>query len=150
MFRSQVLAETVSRSFGAAETSLSIDDFGKIFRDALTSWAPVVLELDEEFDQKLADSAELTFGLEQTVDAMIEELSENDRLVLRSKLSGAPDAELASLLGVSRPTAAKRKQEAFAQLRHAWEAHAGEVPPEQASGLAQLIYLKLGQVEAEG
>ncbi|MGI8985002.1 MAG: hypothetical protein ACR2HM_10820 [Acidimicrobiales bacterium] len=149
VFRAEVLAAVATGSFRAAGTSLSIDDFGRILRDALTSWLPVVLELSEEFDLTSADPSEAAYELEQTVETMIQEFSDIDRLVLRSKLAGAPDSELASLLGVSRPTAAKRKQEAFFRLRQAWEAHAGDLPPGQSPELAQMIYLRLSQTGAE-
>jgi len=143
VFRSDVLRQVVVQSFVATGRSLSIDDFGRILRGALTSWYPVVLELGEESDQRMVDSAESAIEQEQSVNAILEELRDVDQVVLRSKLSGMSDSDLAATLGVSRPTAAKRKAEAFARLRSAWQQHATDDGPMESPGLAQLLYLEL-------
>ena len=143
VFRSDVLRQVVVQSFAAAGANLSIDDFGRILRDALTSWYPVVLELSEEVDQRMVDSAESAIGQEHSVNAILEELSDVDQVILRSKLSGVSDSDMAEALGVSRPTAAKRRAEAFARLRSAWQQHASDVGSLEFPGLAQLLYLKL-------
>lgn len=148
VFRTEVLAELAARAFAAATTSLSIDDFGRILRRALTSWLPVVLDLDEDAAQRpAADPADLAGELEETVDLMLAELTDTDRVVLRAKLSGSADSELAAQMGLSRPTVTKRRGEAFASLRAAWEEHASELPSAHTPLLAQLIYLRLDSIE---
>lgn len=86
---------------------------------------------------------ELGPALEQTATMIIDDLNEEARLVLRTKLSGASDSELASRLGVTRPTAAKRKTEAFAALRDSWTSSAPDATSMEQSHLAQLLYLQL-------
>lgn len=48
------------------------------------------------------EPAELSFDLEETVTAILDALDGTDRTVLRIKLAGAPDSELATALSVSR------------------------------------------------
>ncbi|MGH3773741.1 MAG: hypothetical protein ACRDRW_20520 [Pseudonocardiaceae bacterium] len=115
VYRSEVLSQLVSLAFTAAATSLSIDDFGNILRVVLTSWVPVVLDQSdgpdapsaELADLSLADLAlaDLALDLEETVTAVLDALDGTDRTVLRIKLTGGPDSELATELSVSRPTA---------------------------------------------
>jgi len=141
VFRSEVLDIVVAKSFEAAQTSLSLADFDRILSNALTSWVPVVLELTEDVLVEAPD--ELGPALEQTATMIIDDLNEEARLVLRTKLSGASDSELASRLGVTRPTAAKRKTEAFAALRDSWTSSAPDATSMEQSHLAQLLYLQL-------
>ena len=74
-------------------------------------------------------------------------LADADKLALRLKLSGASDSQLAERLGVSRPTAAKRRLAAFDGLRAAWMSVASDLSPEHASRLAQEFYWSLEQEE---
>lgn len=143
VYRSEVLEQAVDVAFTTASASLAIDDFGTILREALTSWVPVVLEGGEELDQPSADPADLPFELEETVEALLQAIDEDDRTVLRAKLAGTADAALAEQLGVSRPTAAKRKAEAFGRLRAAWTELAGDLPNEASVRLVQELYLRL-------
>ena len=78
---------------------------------------------------------------------LIGALPDADKLALRLKLSGASDSQLADRLGVSRPTAAKRRVAAFNRLREAWRTVAADLGPEQASRLAQGFYWRLEQEE---
>ena len=75
-------------------------------------------------------------------------LADADKLALRLKLSGASDSQLAERLGVSRPTAAKRRLAAFDRLRAAWMSVASDLGPEYASRLAQEFYWSLEQEES--
>lgn len=145
VFRSEVLDNVVSQCFDACETSLSVDDFGQILREALTSWIPVVLELNEELDVESPDSIDLLSELEQTVDLIIDELDETQRVALVAKLSGASDSMLADQLSISRPTAAKIKSQAFARLQDAWQRHASDLPSAHHTALAQVLYVRLAE-----
>lgn len=146
VFRSEVLSRAAALSFSAAGTTLSIGDFDRILRAALTSWVPVMLVLDDEFDATPDDSTDPPGDmedLEAMVETMLEQLDGTDRLVLRCKLSGGSDSELATRLNVSRPAAARRKNEAFDRLRHAWETVGGDLAPEGTERVAQQFYLGL-------
>lgn len=144
VFRSEVLGEVASHCFRATDTSLSIDDFGRILREALTSWLPEFLELDEGQDWP-AEQASAAIELEDTVDSLLAEISEEDRQILHAKLSGVSDTDLASHLGVSRPTAAKRKFDVVNQLRQLMASEAGDLTLTSTAELAQLLYLRLSQ-----
>jgi RNA polymerase sigma factor (sigma-70 family) len=143
VYRSDVLKAVIGLSFEAAQTSLSIDDFGRILRDALTSWVPVVLEQSDESETSSAESTDLSFELEETVAEVLAALDETDRVALRLKLAGEPDSQLAARLGVSRPTAANIKKRAFERLRVAWVAHAGELAGDESIRLVEELYARL-------
>ncbi|MGH3915593.1 MAG: hypothetical protein ACRDTC_19630 [Pseudonocardiaceae bacterium] len=142
VYRSEMLSRLIDLAFTAAGTSLSIDDFGTILREVLTSWVPVVLDHSEEPDVPGAESADLALDLEETVTAVLDALNDTDRTVLRIKLAGAPDSELATALRVSRPTAAKRKSETFGRLRAAW-VRAGAPGASESIRLAEELYVRL-------
>ncbi len=142
VYRSEVLSKLVDLAFTTAGTSLSIDDFGYILRAVLTSWVPVVLEQSDGPDAPDAGPADLSLDLEETVTAVLDALDGTDRTVLRIKLAGAPDSELATILSVSRPTAAKRKSETFDRLRAAW-VRAGAMGGSESIRLAEELYSRL-------
>lgn len=142
VYRSEVLSQLVDLAFTAAGASLSIDDFGHILRAVLTSWVPVVLEQSDGPDTPDAELADLSLDLEETVTAVLDALDGTDRTVLRIKLAGAPDSELATVLSVSRPTAAKRKSETFDRLRAAW-IRAGALGGSESIRLAEELYVRL-------
>ncbi len=144
VFQSDVLAQVAAQCFRATNSSLSIDDFGRILREALTSWLPEFLELDEGRDWP-AEQAGTDIELEDIVSSLMAQVSEEDQIVLLAKLSGVSDTELASELDVSRPTAAKRKIEAFDKLRELMASEAGDIEFSQTSQIAQLLYLRLSQ-----
>ena len=147
VYRSEVLRKLVDLCFDHSEASLSIRDFDRILRLALTSWYPVLLDLDEGHEW-LAESAEPEPRWEELVLHLTSALPDVDKLVLRLKLSGASDSQLAERLGVSRPTAAKRRLDAFDGLRAAWSTVASDLGPEHASRLAQEFYWRLEQEES--
>jgi len=142
VYRSEVLSQVVDLTFTAAGTSLSIDDFGNILREVLTSWVPVVLDQSDGPDVPGTELAELSLDLEETVTAVLDALDGTDRTVLRIKLAGAPDSDLATALSVSRPTAAKRKSEAFDRLRAAW-IRAGASGASESIRVAEELYTRL-------
>ena len=143
VFCGRVLAWVVSECFDACETSLSIDDFGRILREALTSWVPVMLEPNEELGVEAPGAVDLIGELEETVHLMIEELDETQRVALVTKLGGASDSVLAEELSINRPTAARVKADAFIGLQNAWQHHASDVAPGRHAVLAQVLYLRL-------
>lgn len=108
----------------------------------LTSWVPVVLEQSDGPEVPDAEPADLSLDLEETVAAVFDALDGMDRTVLRIKLAGAPDSELATVLSVSRPTAAKRKSETFDRLRATW-LRAGAPGGSESIRLAEELYIRL-------
>ena len=148
VFRSNVLAQAASHCFRATNCSLSINDFGRILREALTSWLPEFLELDEGQDWP-AGQGSLEIELEDIVDRLMEVMPETDQAIVYAKLSGTSDSALATQLGVSRPTAAKSKADAFDRLRNLIASEAGDLTLEQAPLLAQLFYLRLCQAAGD-
>lgn len=145
VFRAEVLEQVLILAFEATGSSLSVSDLGEILRRALTSWVPVVLEGGEQLDPWPADPVDLPIESEETVNELMQRIDAADREILRAKLAGVSDAALAGRLGVSRPTAAKRKSEAFGHLREVWATLDVDVAPER---VAQELYLRL--VEADG
>jgi len=146
VYRSEVLSQLVELAFTAAGTSLSIDDFGTILREVLTSWVPVVLDQSDGPEVPGAEPADLPLDREETVTAVLDALDGTDRTVLRVKLAGASDSELAAALRVSRPTAAKRKGAAFDRLRTAW-VRAGAPGASESIRLAEELYARLRTTE---
>ena len=146
VYGTEVLRRLVDLCFEHSGASLSIADFDRILRVALTSWYPVLLDLDEGQEWP-AESSEPEPSWEDMVQQLIGALPDADKLALRLKLSGASDSQLADRLGVSRPTAAKRRVAAFNRLREAWRTVAADLGPEQASRLAQGFYWRLEQEE---
>ena len=148
VYRTETLERAVRLCFEASGGSLSVGDFDRILRLALTSWYPVVLELGEDRDWPVEYGGP-EGQWEDLVQALMSELSDVDRAALRLKLSGVADSILAERLGVSRPTAARRKDDAFERLREAWRSVVGDLDADQASGLARELYWALEQEELE-
>lgn len=140
VFRAEVLEQVLRLAFEATGASLSVSDLAEILRRALTSWVPVVLEVGEQFDPWPADVADVPIDLEETMHDLMQRIDVADREILRAKLAGVSDAALADRLGISRPTAAKRKTEAFRNLQEAWVTLAVDLAPER---VAQELYLRL-------
>lgn len=148
VYRAEVLDRVIELCFEASRRSLAIGDFDRILRLALTSWYPVVLELDEDRGWPAGyDDSEREW--EELVQALMSELSNVDRTALRLKLSGESDSVLAESLGVSRPTAARQKIASFERLREAWGSVASGLGPDEAARLAQEFYWALEQEEPE-
>ena len=87
VYRSRVLTRVASHCFQITDSSLSIDDFGRILREALTSWLPEFLELGEEQDWP-AEEISAEANLEDIVNTLIEMIPIADQAILYTKLSG--------------------------------------------------------------
>ena len=140
VFRTEVLEQILILAFEATASSLSISDLGEILRRALTSWVPVVLEGGDQLDPWPADPVDLPIELEETMNELMQRIDATDREILRAKLAGISDATLAGRLDISRPTVARRKNEAFRHLRDAWMTLDVDLAPER---IAQEVYLRL-------
>lgn len=101
----RTIAATLPSRFG-------LSDAGKIFAEALTDWLRSPLTYDGNLSETPVDEAgpmDVAVG-DETVAAILRDLGRDDRLILRRKLAGVSDQEVAEEVGVSRPTLAKRKQ----------------------------------------
>lgn len=102
------------------EAACEVDkaDLQKLFELLLTPWLASVLGLDEA-ENPLLEA--LTPGdqvmVEETAVRIASNWSEEDVIVFRYKFSNTRDDLLARRIGVSRPTAAARKQNLFDRLR---------------------------------
>jgi len=78
----------------------------------LTDWLRSPLTYDEDLSETPVDEAgPMDVAVrDETVAAILRDLGSDDRLILRRKLAGVSDQEVAEEVGVSRPTLAKRKQ----------------------------------------
>lgn len=93
-------------------------DLQKLFEVLLTPWLTTVLGLDEAENpllEALAPGERVM--VEETAVRIATSWSEEDVIVFRYKLSNTRDELLARRIGVSRPTAAARKQDLFDRLR---------------------------------
>jgi DNA-directed RNA polymerase specialized sigma24 family protein len=95
----------------ALPTWFEISDLDRIMRDVLTGWVPSLLGRDDavhyEADTTLNPEEELI--TKSVTEQLYDSLTPEARLILVRKVEGSSDGELAQELGVSRPTAAGRK-----------------------------------------
>lgn len=84
---------------------------GRIFEMALTDWLPSPLTLDEEAFEIASEELETVEQVmaDDLVRSVLNDLGRDERLILKRKLAGVPDEDVAVEVGVSRPTLAKRK-----------------------------------------
>lgn len=98
-------------AFETSPTVLRVRDLDRIFRELLTEWTPsgLVPYVETTMEDRVTLSPEDEQATSEAVTTLLSRLDQNARIVLAAKLEGISDADLAQLLGVSRPTAAKRK-----------------------------------------
>lgn len=106
----RVLLRVVSEKLA---TVVSVGDLDAIFKFLLTSWVPTLLGIDEgayglERPAQLAPDDMLIAA--DTATRILLALDPARRLLLRLKLAGISDSEVAHEFGISRPTAADRKK----------------------------------------
>ena len=94
-------------------------DIGRILESALTDWVPAVLELDETGGAAVAAvlSPEEAVEVMAIASELLSSLSEEDAEILRGRLAGLPDTEVARWIGVSRPTLIKRRHVLIERIR---------------------------------
>jgi len=118
------LRRVVDLVFAALPTVVRRRDLDRIFAGLLTPWVAGRLVPYEEALTD-ADGPFLTPAETQEVDEAVKNLrtslGEAGLAVVAAKLDGTSDAQLARLLGVSRPTAAKRKNEVNSAIASAFE-----------------------------
>ena len=107
-----VVAESLPCTFG-------VRDLDRIFRQALTDFLPGALDICDEASawQDRSLTPEEVVVVHDVTERIWTQLSVDDRMVLAMKLQDRSDGEIAMKLGVSRPTAASRKQRLHQQLQ---------------------------------
>jgi len=110
---------TVAHSLDFAVTNADLDT---IFRQALTSWIPSFLPSDEgsieQIDATQPDPGD-GIAAQELAGSVLNACDVVQKEVLRQKLAGVSDGEIALHLGLSRPTVAKRKKEVLTILETA-------------------------------
>ena len=82
----------------------------RILEYVLTDWVPTVLELDRTSSAPTAVvlSPEEDVEVKEIASELLASLSEKEAEILRGRIAGLPDNEIARWIGVSRPTLYKR------------------------------------------
>jgi len=99
----------------------TLSDIDAILRLVLTDFLPRVLESGGATSAVSAGNltAEESMLINEAVEAVMESLDADQRTLLREKLAGVSDTEMAGSRSISRPTLAARKQAVFVVLeRH--------------------------------
>lgn len=117
-------------------------DLDGVFRRLLTPFLPGSLDSGDATDVASPEHASQTPEERHMIDSAAGEilaaLGPEQRLLLAGKLAGVSDADVSHRLGVSRPTAAKRKQEVLELLETT--GLDGLQPEQAASVLAELAW----------
>lgn len=126
-------------------------ELSEIFSDGLTSLLPGVLVTEErpEDSGRSQSRPEDELLISQTVDVITATADPEALVILRLKLLGHSDVDVAAELGVSRPTAAGRKHLAFEALG----GHLAELPPRLHDPVIDALSVRLtlpGQGDARG
>jgi len=102
-----------------APRGFTIRDLGRILEFVLTDWVPAVLDLDDgEFRRPSTDpNPEQVMEIATMADRLVSSLSTEESEILRGRLAGLRDVEVAERLGVSRPTLGKRRNTLFDRIR---------------------------------
>jgi hypothetical protein len=119
LYSERSLSEMLRKIAASVECAVTVSDLDRIFTLVLTSWVPSFLK-DGEGAVAWAkaqglDAEELMIAAEVT-DEILAVCSDGSRELLRLKLDGRSDREIARRLGLSRPTVAKRKRALMLEL----------------------------------
>ncbi len=110
------LVEAVARSLPAG---FSPSELGKILEIVLTDWVASFLYEFEDVHRREEErpGPEEEVASRAAMEEIVERCSPEQLLIIRRKLEGASDEDIARELGVSRPTVHAKKQAAFDALR---------------------------------
>ena len=118
IYDNEGLADLIRAFATSLPTTFSLGDLDRALRLVLTPW--LLGELMSIEGAVAAPDAALTPDAEveamEIANTILSQLSGDDRIVLNSKLANASDAEVAAIVGVSRPTLAKRKKRVYDAL----------------------------------
>lgn len=119
VYSEDTLDEILAMIAGSVTCAVRVTDLDRIFGLMLTSWVPSFLK-----DSRMALARAVAGGLSseeiaivnQQAQRILDSFGEAHREVLRMKLEGSSDREVAEVLALSRPTASKRKRDALRRL----------------------------------
>jgi len=108
----------------AVPGGVSVRDLGRVFGFVLTDWVPAVLEHDEgtaaAAPAVVMDPSEVVV-IRTTAAELLAGMSGEEMTIVRGRLAGLPDADVAREVGLSRPTLIKRRRVLLDRLRQAAE-----------------------------
>lgn len=147
----KVAVETMARALGRP---VSLDEVRQVFAMGLTDLTATDLLPFEDVQMETATASKHSTdrlrggsqpaGVEAALvheasDAILERLGAEERVILLYKLAGESDGGVAKRLGISRPTAIKRKQSLFETLRDRLEG----LPEEAQLEVIDRVYVRL-------
>lgn len=112
----EVLLRTVLRE---APRGITVRDLGRILELVLTDWVPAILEQDEGSASVAVDDPGETESAREMARQMVSEWSAAEVVIVRGRLAGLTDMEVARQVDVSRPTLIKRRVALLDQIRTA-------------------------------
>ncbi len=119
VYSAEAFAVLMQAVVAALPMGVSLSELGKILEHILTDWlASLLYDLEEGWDQvaEPLDPQEQALS-RRAAEEVIERCPPEQLLILRRKLEGVSDEEIARELGVSRPTVHARKRAAFGTLK---------------------------------
>lgn len=96
-----------------ATGGVTVRDLGLVFEKVFTDWVPAVLELGEDIPHSEFDTPDTASEVREAAERIIAKMTKEDAIIIRGRLAGLPDVEVAPLLGISRPTLIKRRNILF-------------------------------------
>ena len=99
-----------------ATGGVTVRDLGMVFEKVFTDWVPAVLELSEEIPHSEFDAPDTGPEVREAAEKIIAKMTKEDAIIIRGRLAGLPDVEVAPLLGISRPTLIKRRNILFNKI----------------------------------
>ena len=97
---------------------VTVRDLGLVFEKVFTDWVPAVLELTEEIPHRAIDAPDTALEVREALGKIVAKMTKEDAIIIRGRLAGLPDAEVAGMLDVSRPTLIKRRNILFNKVIH--------------------------------
>jgi hypothetical protein len=116
VYTSESLKHLVKLAF-EIEQSIWIDDFRKIFDNLLTSRLVSTASINEEALQRESESPIMNLLVERVATSLTTQISGEMQAALFAVTQDVGQVEVASILGISRPTLTKRLAQALDQLK---------------------------------
>ena len=101
-----------------ATGGVTVRDLGMVFEKVFTDWVPAVLELSEDVPHRTIDAPDTTLEVREALGKIIAKMTKEDAIIIRGRLAGLPDVEVAGMLDISRPTLIKRRNILFNKVIH--------------------------------
>ncbi len=117
VYRTEDLQRALVAIAERLSTPVTQQDLDKIFSAVLTSFLPGVLDMAEPAPGSAMTHGAVSAQALEAAARIAQSLSKEQRLIIAAKVSGVADADVAVALGISRPTAAKRRNAAFEVFR---------------------------------